>query len=374
MNYYYADTNNESVGPIDIEYLHSLYRQGMITVDTPVIIEGNESWETYGAMFSSGEFLGRPFQQTIKEIRDQSSESLPPLPKSKRILISTLIIAVVLVGVLLTASHFAQKYEARKKENIARIEAIKKAETAKAEAERIEVMRLQAEVAAKAEAEITQAKRLEAEHLQKAKEKDAAETAETNAVKERLRVEGTVSQFSDPENKAQFVHKSKMNQLEKALEAAKELDEAYLQSTQNPVNSNSALENIKRARINAAAAGVAGRSVTRIKGDIEIEDTWFEVSLQKAKLINAEAEARLAAVNRKLNVEKMIAQLASERAGHGKQSMTEAGIKDWAADEEIKAETNALVRARAKEEVEKKLLELELRDTKEKVESNPGKK
>ena len=44
MNYYYADADNQVVGPVTTEQLDMLYRSGKITYDTKVIAEGAEDW------------------------------------------------------------------------------------------------------------------------------------------------------------------------------------------------------------------------------------------------------------------------------------------------------------------------------------------
>ena len=47
MNYYYADSTNQPIGPISKEQLHSLYRDGTIALETQVILEGTEEWQQY---------------------------------------------------------------------------------------------------------------------------------------------------------------------------------------------------------------------------------------------------------------------------------------------------------------------------------------
>jgi len=51
MKYYYADTNNEVVGPLDVESLHALFRNFKINPDTLIFIEGTENWQSYEAVF-----------------------------------------------------------------------------------------------------------------------------------------------------------------------------------------------------------------------------------------------------------------------------------------------------------------------------------
>ena len=47
MNYYYADSDNQTVGPINEEQLHELYRGGSISLDSFIIAEGQSDWKPY---------------------------------------------------------------------------------------------------------------------------------------------------------------------------------------------------------------------------------------------------------------------------------------------------------------------------------------
>lgn len=47
MNYYYADTSNQPVGPLPKEQMHALYQEGTIGLETQVIPEGSEEWHQY---------------------------------------------------------------------------------------------------------------------------------------------------------------------------------------------------------------------------------------------------------------------------------------------------------------------------------------
>ncbi|MEI7821056.1 MAG: DUF4339 domain-containing protein [Verrucomicrobiota bacterium] len=48
MNYYYADENNQAIGPITEDQLRVLGRNGSITPDTQVLQEGTSEWCQYG--------------------------------------------------------------------------------------------------------------------------------------------------------------------------------------------------------------------------------------------------------------------------------------------------------------------------------------
>ena len=47
MDFYYADTSNQPVGPVTKDQLHSLYREGTIGLETQVIPEGSDDWHQY---------------------------------------------------------------------------------------------------------------------------------------------------------------------------------------------------------------------------------------------------------------------------------------------------------------------------------------
>lgn len=53
MNYYYADGNNQAIGPITEGQLHLLGRNGSITPDTQVLQEGTTEWCQYGKILAS---------------------------------------------------------------------------------------------------------------------------------------------------------------------------------------------------------------------------------------------------------------------------------------------------------------------------------
>ena len=47
MNYHYADSENQVIGPITDDELHALYRSGTITEDTNIFPEGDTDWRPY---------------------------------------------------------------------------------------------------------------------------------------------------------------------------------------------------------------------------------------------------------------------------------------------------------------------------------------
>ena len=53
MNYYYADSSNQAVGPVSEGALHDLFRTGRITLDSLVTTEGETDWKEYRTLQSS---------------------------------------------------------------------------------------------------------------------------------------------------------------------------------------------------------------------------------------------------------------------------------------------------------------------------------
>jgi hypothetical protein len=47
MNYYYVDSANQSVGPVPLDQLHNLYRDGTINLETYIRPESTEEWQQY---------------------------------------------------------------------------------------------------------------------------------------------------------------------------------------------------------------------------------------------------------------------------------------------------------------------------------------
>jgi len=49
MNYYYS-LNNKPLGPIPLEELHQLYRNGTVSLKTLVVPEGGTEWKAYSTL------------------------------------------------------------------------------------------------------------------------------------------------------------------------------------------------------------------------------------------------------------------------------------------------------------------------------------
>jgi hypothetical protein len=78
MNYYYADTANQPVGPLPKDELHSLYREGTIGLETQIIPEGSEDWHQYRA-------IAVPLPPSASE------RALVPIGRHSRIVETTLV-------------------------------------------------------------------------------------------------------------------------------------------------------------------------------------------------------------------------------------------------------------------------------------------
>ena len=51
MNYYYGDSDGNTLGPVPEEELHQLMENGVITTESEVAGEDEEDWTTYGELF-----------------------------------------------------------------------------------------------------------------------------------------------------------------------------------------------------------------------------------------------------------------------------------------------------------------------------------
>ena len=53
MNYYYANENNQPVGPYTAEQLQQFYQQGILHANSWVLVEGTADWQPYANLFSA---------------------------------------------------------------------------------------------------------------------------------------------------------------------------------------------------------------------------------------------------------------------------------------------------------------------------------
>jgi len=89
INYYYADANNQPVGPLSAEQIHALYQVGEITLDTLVIPEGATDWHRYRNIApraasppsSTPTATTAPPPETIKNVTATSSPTEVQQPK-----------------------------------------------------------------------------------------------------------------------------------------------------------------------------------------------------------------------------------------------------------------------------------------------------
>jgi len=75
MKYYYANPNNETVGPVEETDLKALYASGSITAQTNVIPEGGNSWVSYAVQFPSG--FPTPPPQTVHQSTANATQRCP---------------------------------------------------------------------------------------------------------------------------------------------------------------------------------------------------------------------------------------------------------------------------------------------------------
>jgi hypothetical protein len=347
--YYYANADNEVVGPLHVERLHALYADGTISTTTLVCAEGAESWQAYGVMFvTNNTHIPSPKPKT----QPQPSQFFESPPRPRRLLSFILIAAVVLVGSALAATYFYQQQEERRRQDIARAEASKQAEEAKAEAVKIEAMRLEA--ASKAEAIRLQ--------VQRNKETKAAEDYWNATRLKEVQLERAMAGIADDgpnaEAKVKVISGQKTDALMKAAVAARTLAEAEANyvAARGGDSEDAARTKYEEARVKAAGAGVAGRSEATIATELAIEQENLATQLQRVRIKQAEVQARVDAAQRKLNTEIMTAQLAIDRASGKAPAQTEAAIREKESEAEIAAEERALTAARQKEAAEKALV------------------
>src|SRR3954447_2483991 len=73
MNYYYSVANTP-LGPVPLEDLHTLYRSGVITLETLVVAEGGTEWKPYSNFNPPAKGAAAP---TVSSPPPQS-EPIPP--------------------------------------------------------------------------------------------------------------------------------------------------------------------------------------------------------------------------------------------------------------------------------------------------------
>ncbi len=47
MNFYYADSSNQPIGPVTVEQLNAFFQKGEINLDTFILVEGTSDWQAY---------------------------------------------------------------------------------------------------------------------------------------------------------------------------------------------------------------------------------------------------------------------------------------------------------------------------------------
>jgi len=86
MNYYYADSDNIPLGPLDESELHRLYRDGKITLETFIVPEGESDWTAYRDLKLSATVESRPIPPPLPQRQSLShveSVVLAPFANTK---------------------------------------------------------------------------------------------------------------------------------------------------------------------------------------------------------------------------------------------------------------------------------------------------
>ena len=104
MNYYYADENNQAVGPITEDQLLALVRNGSITPDTQVLQEGTTEWCQYGLIAPPPNPPGMTTMQPLHA----TPVGKPNAKNTSRVVLVTALAAAIILG--------AVKYYAKTRE------------------------------------------------------------------------------------------------------------------------------------------------------------------------------------------------------------------------------------------------------------------
>ena len=197
---------------------------------------------------------------------------------------------------------------------------------------------------------------------------EAAQKA-LNAAKEKTlalenQLAGVAGNGAQADEAATKESENRTEALQKALTAAKALEAAQAKFAQARENGSAqeqdtARVEVDKASVAAAAAGTEGRGVQEIQSALNIEQQILQANLNQAKITQAAAQARVDALQRQLNTEKMLAQMAQKSAEANvnntspQQDKTRAQIESESAQAEVAAEKRALEAAKAKDAAEK---------------------
>lgn len=189
----------------------------------------------------------------------------------------------------------------------------------------------------------------------------ASGSKEASLQKERERVdlEAQLASLSDTtanaEIKAAAAGNQRVTQLQKAKAAAEELDKKtkeYQESVGTPQELQKK-EELQKAQISAAKAGVEGRSTSEIAQELSAEKQILEVKLSAARVAENAAKAEYDATQRRLVLERQMVELRANQAqqvmGNAYGTKGENEIKGEAQEAEIAKKEEALATAKERD-------------------------
>jgi|LakMenEpi03Aug12_release.lakeMendotaPanAssembly.Ray.scaffolds.fasta_scaffold221734_2 hypothetical protein len=94
MNYYYADENNQAIGPITEDQLRALVLNGSITPDTQVLQEGTTEWCQYGLIAPPPNPPGMTTMQPLRA----APVGKPNAKNTSKVVLVTILAAAIILG------------------------------------------------------------------------------------------------------------------------------------------------------------------------------------------------------------------------------------------------------------------------------------
>jgi colicin import membrane protein len=202
----------------------------------------------------------------------------------------------------------------------------------------------------------------QADQVQQQKVSVAAKDSSIEKEKERVNLETQLASLSNTSANAEFkagaASSQRVEQLKKAKQASEELDKKtseYISSKRTPEEASKKQE-LESAQVNAAKAGVEGRSTGEINQELNAEKQILEVKLSAARIAENAAKAEYEASQRRLEVEKQMVELRAAQAeqlnGGGYGGKGEGEIRGESQDKEIEKQQAAVKAAQARDAAE----------------------
>lgn len=186
-----------------------------------------------------------------------------------------------------------------------------------------------------------------------------AKEASIQKERERVDLETQLASISDNtangESKAAAAGNQRVAQLQKAAAASEDLDKATkaYQDSRGTSDEGQKKEELQKALITAAKAGVEGRSTSEINQELSAEKQILEVKLSAARVAENAAKAEYESTQRRLALERQMVELRANQAqqlmGNAYGNKGENEIKGEAQDKEIAKKEEALAAAKARD-------------------------